>query len=69
MVIKVLFTKRTTTHTMDKQFAFAVLLIIIGVALSQSGTSDSFYIGLGYGIVVMGSFWIVLRIIHEIRAH
>ena len=36
---------------MDKQYAFAVILIILGVGLSQSGTTDAFYSGLGIGIV------------------
>lgn len=52
---------------MDKQYAFAVILIIIGVGLSQSGTGDSFFVGLGVGTVIMGSFWVLIRIIKEIK--
>lgn len=52
---------------MDKQYAFAVILIILGVGLSQSGSSDTFSTGLGIGIIVMGSFWVLIRLIKEIK--
>ncbi len=52
---------------MDKQYAFAVILIILGVGLSQSGDSDPFLSGLGIGIVAMGSIWVAIRLIKEIK--
>lgn len=52
---------------MDKQYAFAVILIILGVGLNQSGSSDSFYSGLSIGIIVMGVFWVLIRLFKEIK--
>ncbi len=52
---------------MDKQYAFAVILIILGVGLSQSGDQDSFYIGLGMGCMIMGSVWVVARLVKEFK--
>lgn len=52
---------------MDKQYAFAVILIIIGVGLSQSGSDDTFYTGIGVGTIVMGSVWVLIRVIKEIK--
>lgn len=52
---------------MDKQYAFAVILIIMGIGLSQSGDSNSFYTGLGVGITGMGTIWVLIRLIKEIK--
>lgn len=57
---------------MDKQFAAAVVLIIFGFALTQIGQSDdagsaSFLSGLGIGTIGIASFWIVIRIIKDIK--
>ena len=52
---------------MDKQYAFAVILIILGVGLSQSGTTNTFYSGLGIGIVGLGIFWVIIRLIKELK--
>ncbi|MBL7001456.1 MAG: hypothetical protein ISR80_01675 [Nitrosopumilus sp.] len=52
---------------MDKQYAFAVILIILGLGLSQSGTSNTFYSGLGIGIVAMGTFWVFIRLVKELK--
>ena len=52
---------------MDKQYAFAVILIIFGLGISQSGDTDPFASGLGIGMVVMGSFWVLIRLIKEIK--
>jgi hypothetical protein len=51
----------------DKQYAFAVILIIFGLGISQSGSSDPFSSGLGIGMVVMGSFWVLIRLIKELK--
>jgi len=52
---------------MDKQYAFAVILIILGIGLSQSGSSDPFVTGLGTGIITMGTLWVLIRLIKEIK--
>ncbi|MBI1663827.1 MAG: hypothetical protein IS860_10165 [Nitrosopumilus sp.] len=52
---------------MDKQYAFAVILIILGLGLNQSGSSDPFYSGLGMGIVAMGTLWVAIRLIKEVK--
>jgi len=52
---------------MDKQYAFAVILIIIGVGLSQSGESNTFYTGLGTGSIAMGTLWVLIRLIKEFK--
>jgi len=51
----------------DKQYAFAVILIILGLGLSQSGDSNPFNTGLGYGIVAMGTLWVVIRLVKELK--
>ena len=53
---------------MDKQFAFAVILILLGFGLRQFGRDDPFLSGLGLGTIGMASVWIAIRIIREIRA-
>lgn len=52
---------------MDKQYAFAVILIILGLGLNQSGISDPFYSGLGVGIIAMGTLWVAIRLIKELK--
>ncbi len=52
---------------MDKQYAFAVILIILGLGLNQSGSDDTFFKGLGIGIVAMGTFWVLIRLIKELK--
>ena len=53
---------------MDKQFAFAVILIILGFGLTQlEQDSDPFLSGLGVGTIVIASVWIVFRIIKELK--
>ncbi len=54
-------------HNMDKQYAFAVILIILGLGLNQSGSSNPFYSGLGIGIIAMGTFWVLIRLIKEMK--
>ena len=53
--------------SMDKQYAFAVILIILGVGLSQSGTTNAFYSGLGIGIIGLGIFWVIIRLVKELK--
>lgn len=51
---------------MDKQFAFAVILIILGVGMIQAEDNPSI-LGFGYGVIVMGSVWVAIRLIKEIK--
>ena len=51
---------------MDRQYAFAVILIIIGLGLTQMG-DDEFYFGLGIGTVAMAAAWIAAIIIRDYR--
>ena len=52
---------------MDIQYALAVILIILGLGLNQSGSSNPFYSGLGIGIIAMGTFWVLIRLIKEMK--
>ena len=53
---------------MDRQYAFAVILIIFGVGLNQSGSlADSFSSGLSIGIIAIGMFWVLIRLFKEIK--
>jgi len=53
--------------TVDIQYALAVILIILGLGLNQSGSSNVFFSGLGIGIVAMGTFWVLIRLIKELK--
>ena len=52
---------------MDKQYAIAVTLIILGLGVNQAGNSDSFLNGLGIGIIGMGLVWVAIRLIKELK--
>lgn len=52
---------------MDKQFALAVILIIMGFGMTQINQDDPFFVGLGYGTVGMAAIWIVFRIIKDLK--
>ena len=52
---------------MDKQYAIAVTVIILGLGVNQAGNSDSFLNGLGIGIIAMGVMWVVIRLIKELK--
>lgn len=52
---------------MDKQFAFAVILIILGFGITQVKQDDSFFSGLGFGTITIASVWIVFRIIKDLK--
>ncbi|MGI0027793.1 MAG: hypothetical protein ACREAD_08150 [Nitrosopumilaceae archaeon] len=51
----------------SKQNMLAVVLIILGIGLTQLKPLQSFTMGLGVGIIVMASAWIVLIIIKDIK--
>ena len=52
---------------MDKQYAIAIMTIILGVGVNQAGSSDSFLNGLGLGIIIMGAIWVAIRLIKELK--
>ena len=52
---------------MDKQYAIAVTLIILGLGVNQAGNSESFLNGLGIGIIAMGTIWVSIRLIKELK--
>ena len=52
---------------MDKQYAIAVMTIILGFGVNQAGNSDAFLNGLGIGIIGMGLVWVAIRLIKELK--
>lgn len=54
---------------MDKQFGIAVILILLGLGLTQldTGETNSFLVGIGIGTAAIASFWIVLTIVRDVR--
>ena len=52
---------------MDKQYAIAVTLIILGLGVNQAGNTESFLNGLGIGIIAMGTIWVAIRLIKELK--
>lgn len=53
---------------MDRQFAFAVVLIILGFGLTQvEQDGDPFLSGLGAGTIAIAAIWIVVRIIKDLK--
>jgi hypothetical protein len=53
---------------MDKKDILSLIIILLGLGLTQlEGGNNSFYVGLGVGTVVMGSVWIIIRIIKEFK--
>lgn len=54
---------------MDKQYAMAVILILIGLGLTQleEGEMTTFYSGLGIGTVAMAMVWIARNIVRDLR--
>jgi len=56
-----------TIPSVDKQYAFSVILIILGIGLSQYGGGDPFYVGAGFGTVAIASVWLLIRIVKEFK--
>ena len=52
---------------MDKQYAIAVMTIILGLGVNQAGNSDALLNGLGLGIIGMGLVWVAIRLIKELK--
>jgi hypothetical protein len=45
----------------------AVMLILLGVGLTQLKPDEPFAVGLGVGIIAIASLWIVLLIIRDLK--
>jgi hypothetical protein len=52
----------------DKKDIFSTIIILAGLGLTQlEGGTNPFYVGLGVGVIVMASVWIIFRIIKEYK--
>lgn len=51
----------------SKQNMIAVILILLGVGLTQFKPQQPFTVGLGVGTIVIASLWIVLLIIRDLK--
>ena len=55
---------------MDKQYAAAVILILVGLGLTQLEGGDgnqNFLYGMGVGTIVMAAVWIVAIIVRDLK--
>jgi len=52
---------------MGKQLGMAIIVILLGFGLTQLESDNALYIGLGYRCVAMGTFWIVILLIKDIK--
>jgi len=51
----------------SKQNMIAVILILLGVGLTQFKPQQPFMVGLGVGTIVIASLWIVLLILRDLK--
>lgn len=51
----------------SKQNMVAVMLILLGVGLTQLKPQEPFTIGLGVGTIAIASMWIVLLIVRDLK--
>ncbi|MBS3926943.1 MAG: hypothetical protein KGZ34_09695 [Nitrosarchaeum sp.] len=51
----------------SKQNMIAVILILLGIGMTQFRPADSFIVGLGVGTIVIASLWIVVLIIRDLK--
>ncbi len=48
---------------MDMQFGIATIVIILGLGLiTLEGGENEFFVGAGWGTVIMGCFWVAIRV-------
>ncbi len=53
---------------MDYQYGAAVIVILLGLGLTQMGGEDnSFFVGAGFGTLVVGCIWIFIRVRKEYK--
>ncbi len=51
----------------SKQNMVAILLILLGVGLTQFRPNEPFAVGLGVGTIAIASLWIVVLIIRDLK--
>ena len=51
----------------SKQDMFAVLLLLLGVGLTQLQPSQPHYVGAGVGTIAVGAAWLIIRIIRDYK--
>ncbi len=53
---------------MDFQYGAAVIVILLGLGLTQMGGEDnSFFVGAGFGTLVVGCIWVFIRLRKEYK--
>ncbi len=53
---------------MDKQFAGAVILILVGLGLTQvKQDGDPFLAGIGIGTIAIAAIWVGIRIMKDLK--
>ena len=53
---------------MDYQYGGAVILILLGLGLTQiGGGENSFFVGAGFGTLAMGCIWVLIRVRKEFK--
>jgi hypothetical protein len=53
---------------MDYQYGGAVILILLGLGLTQiDGGENSFFVGAGFGTLAMGCIWVLIRVRKEYK--
>ena len=51
----------------SKQYMIAVMLILLGVGMTQYKPDVSFIVGLGMGTIAISSLWIVISIARDLK--
>jgi hypothetical protein len=51
----------------NRQEMFAVILLLLGVGLTQLQPSQPHYVGAGVGTIAVGAAWLVIRIIRDYK--
>ncbi len=53
---------------MDFQYGAAVIVILLGLGLTQiGGTENSFFVGAGFGTLAVGCIWVLIRVRKEYK--
>jgi len=51
----------------EKQLVAAMILVLLGLGLTQLEGAGSFYSGIGIGTIAIASIWLIVRIVIEIK--
>ena len=52
---------------MDKQYGFAIIIILLGFGLIQMSEAETFLTGIGFGTIIIGMLWLVYQIIRVLK--